>query len=56
MTKADKAHRDKVHKDWLHAKKRMLDFAHEHNFEIPGVNTEKLAYIWWKMRNLWANR
>ncbi|WP_293298914.1 glycosyltransferase family 2 protein [Pedobacter sp. UBA4863] len=55
MTKANKAHRHKVHQDWLHAKKLMLDFAAEHNFKIPGVNTGKLAYKWWKIKNLLAN-
>lgn len=56
MTKASKAHREKVHQDWLHAKARMLDFAQKHNFTIPGVNSGMLAYKLWKVKNLWANR
>ncbi|WAC41236.1 glycosyltransferase family 2 protein [Pedobacter sp. SL55] len=56
MTKANKAHREKVHQDWLHAKASMLDFARKHNFTIPGVNSGMLAYKWWKVKNLWNNR
>ncbi|MDR2815892.1 MAG: glycosyltransferase [Proteiniphilum sp.] len=48
LTNNDKAHKEKVHQDWLHAGSAMLAFAKEHNFKIPGVNSGWLSYIWTK--------
>jgi len=45
MTNKDEAHRTKRREDKQHAKDAALQFAHQHNFEIPGVTTGKLRYI-----------
>lgn len=55
LTKEDKAHRDQVRRDWQHARNHMFDFARQHNFKIPGVNSGKWAYRLWKIKNWWAN-
>lgn len=55
LTKEDKSHRDQVRQDWQHARNHMFDFARQHNFTIPGVNSGKLAYKWWKIKNWWVN-
>lgn len=44
----DKLKARKRHKDWLYAKAQMLAFAKQEGFEIPGVNTGRLRYWWWK--------
>ncbi|MGV3547072.1 MAG: glycosyltransferase [Pedobacter sp.] len=43
-------------RDWQHAKSLRKAFAEKHGFKIPGVNSGKLAYAWWKFRNLYFNR
>ncbi|SFS85443.1 CDP-glycerol glycerophosphotransferase [Porphyromonadaceae bacterium NLAE-zl-C104] len=44
----EKAHREKYRRDWLHARSYILNFADEHNFKIPGINSDKISYIWRK--------
>lgn len=39
MTRRDKAHYKKKHQDMRHAKEYRHNFANEHNFRIPGVQT-----------------
>ncbi len=46
--KKDKSHREKYQKDWDHARASILAFAEKHNIKIPGVNSDKLFYIWRK--------
>ncbi len=44
----DAAHRQKFRTDWTHARSYICQFAEEHNFKIPGINSDKLSYIWRK--------
>jgi len=46
MNNSDKAHREKRHRDWLHAKAFRKAFAQKHGFKIPGVDTGRLAYYY----------
>ncbi|RZJ80483.1 MAG: glycosyltransferase [Flavobacterium sp.] len=48
-------YQDKRDRDWQHAKALRKVFAEKHGFKIPGVNSGKLAYFWWKFRNLYCN-
>lgn len=47
-TNRDKAHREKYREDWNHARSYICNFAEEHNFKIPGINSDKMSYIWRK--------
>jgi protein associated with RNAse G/E len=49
LTCNDKAHKEKRYRDWCHAKASILAFAKEHNFKIPGVNSDRISYIWAKL-------
>lgn len=40
-------------RDWKHAKILRNAFAKKHGFQIPGVNSGKFGYLWWKLRNLY---
>jgi glycosyltransferase involved in cell wall biosynthesis len=55
LTCVDEVHKAKVHQDWVHARKRMFDFASANSFSIPGVNSGKIRYGLWKLKNLWFN-
>ena len=37
-------------RDWQHAKAQRKAFSEKHGFKIPGVNTGKLRYLWWKIK------
>jgi glycosyltransferase involved in cell wall biosynthesis len=54
LTIAGEAQQAKRDRDWQHAKALRKAFAEKHGFKIPGVNTGKLAYFWWKIRNLFG--
>lgn len=43
----------KRNRDWQYAKALRKAFAEKHGFKIPGVNTGKLTYFWWKFKNLY---
>lgn len=47
-TVQDKAHREKYLRDLMHARTYIRNFAHEHNFKIPGINSDKIPYAWKK--------
>lgn len=47
-TAQDNAHHEKYLQDLMHAKSYIRNFADEHNFKIPGINSDKLSYIWRK--------
>jgi glycosyltransferase involved in cell wall biosynthesis len=49
LTCNDEAHKEKCHRDWCHAKASMLAFAEEHNFKIPGINSDRISYVWTKL-------
>lgn len=54
LTIVGQEHQAKRDRDWQHAKALRKAFAERHGFKIPGVNSGKLAYFWWKIRNIWA--
>lgn len=39
-------------RDWQYAKAQRKAFAEKHGFKIPGVNTGKLGYLWWKVKKM----
>lgn len=41
----------KRNRDYEHAKSLRKAFAEKHGFKIPGVNSGKLAYFFWKLKN-----
>ncbi len=45
INKPDKAHQARVKEDARHAKSVILDFAKQHNFKIPGLNTGVWRYV-----------
>jgi len=46
MSNKDKSHRKKFHEDLRHAKTFRREFAKQHGFKIPGVDTGRLAYYY----------
>ncbi len=51
LTNKDKDHALKRRNDRKHAQEKILQFAEEHNFKLPGVNTGKIKYILTKIKN-----
>lgn len=45
----------KLDDDWLHAKAQVIAFAQKNDFKIPGINTGKLVFSFWKLKNYWLN-
>lgn len=51
LTIAGEEEQAKRDRDWQHAKCIRNNFAEKYGFKIPGVNSGKLAYFWWKLCN-----